>query len=91
MAIDPQSDQFANQFADARSPVDDESPAAARRREINSEQETQNRTAGKNSLANRDSMCLQERSGAVLRDWFYGGRCRIRTCDFHRVKVALYR
>ena len=20
-----------------------------------------------------------------------GGRCRIRTCDFHRVKVALYR
>jgi hypothetical protein len=22
---------------------------------------------------------------------FYGGRCRIRTCDFHRVKVALYR
>jgi hypothetical protein len=21
----------------------------------------------------------------------YGGRCRIRTCDFHRVKVALYR
>ena len=23
--------------------------------------------------------------------WIYGGRCRIRTCDFHRVKVALYR
>jgi hypothetical protein len=22
---------------------------------------------------------------------FVGGRCRIRTCDFHRVKVALYR
>ena len=22
---------------------------------------------------------------------FIGGRCRIRTCDFHRVKVALYR
>jgi hypothetical protein len=22
---------------------------------------------------------------------FYGGRCRIRTCDFHRVKMALYR
>jgi hypothetical protein len=21
----------------------------------------------------------------------FGGRCRIRTCDFHRVKVALYR
>ena len=22
---------------------------------------------------------------------YLGGRCRIRTCDFHRVKVALYR
>ena len=25
----------------------------------------------------------------VFRD--VGGRCRVRTCDFHRVKVALYR
>ena len=28
--------------------------------------------------------------GGGYRD-LYGGRCRIRTCDFHRVKVALYR
>jgi hypothetical protein len=30
-----------------------------------------------------------QRTGCKL--LIYGGRCRIRTCDFHRVKVALYR
>ena len=31
------------------------------------------------------------RSLRYLFSRLYGGRCRIRTCDFHRVKVALYR
>ncbi len=37
-------------------------------------------------------LCLAGSSMEVI-DFicFYGGRCRIRTCDFHRVKVALYR
>ena len=31
------------------------------------------------------------RRRVVSQACMFGGRCRIRTCDFHRVKVALYR
>jgi hypothetical protein len=33
----------------------------------------------------------QQPEGGNLENLKSGGRCRIRTCDFHRVKVALYR
>lgn len=47
----------------------------------------------------RDSMrfeVIAARREAGSREWFQagdsdGGRCRIRTYDFHRVKVTLYR
>ena len=35
--------------------------------------------------------CVATRGSFVVMDDPDGGRCRIRTCDFHRVKVALYR
>ena len=34
---------------------------------------------------------LARRAEALVPRAKAGGRCRIRTCDFHRVKVALYR
>ena len=37
-----------------------------------------------------DRVIRKENHQMICFEWF-GGRCRIRTCDFHRVKVALYR
>ena len=41
------------------------------------------------ALASEAVVPFTDRTAYVIAE--YGGHCRIRTCDFHRVKVALYR